>query len=144
MIGAFTTLVQFRKKLFKDASTFRSCRGCLDRSAKENSTVVAVYCFMPDHVHLVAWGRCLDADLWKFMFSFKQYSGWWLRCNRSRFRWHRDYWDHLVRDDRDLKKQILYVLENPVRAGLVEDWRDYPFTGSIGISLDEVLAEVGL
>ena len=78
------------------------------------------------------------------MFSFKQYSGWWLRCNRPKFRWHSDYWDHLVRDDRDLKKQILYVLENPVRAGLVEDWRDYPYTGSIGISLDEVLAQVGL
>jgi hypothetical protein len=33
----------------------------------------------------------------------------------------------------DIQAAITYVLENPVRAGLVEAWEDYPWSGGKGV-----------
>jgi REP element-mobilizing transposase RayT len=41
--------------------------------------------------------------------------------------WQPQYHDHAIRKDEDLNEVVLYTLHNPVRAGLVKDFRDYPF-----------------
>lgn len=41
--------------------------------------------------------------------------------------WQRPYHDHAVRREEDLNAVIGYLLNNPVRAGLVEGSHDYPF-----------------
>ncbi len=35
--------------------------------------------------------------------------------------------------------QVRYILDNPVRRGLVSSWEKYPFKGSIGCKLEDVL-----
>lgn len=52
-------------------------------------------------------------------------------------RWQKDFYDHIIRDERELHRQIKYVLENPVRKGMVSDGRRYPFKGSTIFNLDE-------
>ena len=42
--------------------------------------------------------------------------------NRSGEFWHHESYDHVVRDSQELKRIVNYVLNNPVKAGLV----DYP------------------
>jgi len=44
--------------------------------------------------------------------------------------WQPGYWDHIVRRDEGLYQALKYILSNPVRAGLVENWWDYPWLGS--------------
>jgi len=39
--------------------------------------------------------------------------------------WDAESYDHFVRDDAELSRIINYVLNNPVKAGLVKDWRDW-------------------
>jgi REP element-mobilizing transposase RayT len=41
--------------------------------------------------------------------------------------WQAQYFEHAVRRDEDLNEIVLYMLNNPVRAGLVQDFHDYPF-----------------
>ena len=41
--------------------------------------------------------------------------------------WQDGYHDHGLRDNDDYKARIRYVLQNPVRAGLVWKVGDYPF-----------------
>ncbi|MEE4266300.1 MAG: hypothetical protein V2I56_26670, partial [Desulfobacteraceae bacterium] len=41
--------------------------------------------------------------------------------------WQRHYHDHAVRQAEDLHSMVIYVLHNPVRAGLINDFHDYPF-----------------
>ncbi|MFZ2089614.1 MAG: hypothetical protein WAU47_13665, partial [Desulfobaccales bacterium] len=53
--------------------------------------------------------------------------------------WQKDFFDHILRKDESLPVVIRYVLENPVRKGLVSDWRDYPFKGAISCNLDDVM-----
>ena len=47
------------------------------------------------------------------------------------FFWQPSFWDHFVRRDEGLRAAVEYVLANPVRRGLAQDWRDYQFSGSL-------------
>jgi hypothetical protein len=58
--------------------------------------------------------------------------------NRFGVSWQKDFFDHILRKDESLPSVIRYILENPVRKGLVSDWRDYTFKGAIGCNLDDV------
>ena len=42
--------------------------------------------------------------------------------------WQSESYDHVVRNDVELKRIIAYVLNNPVKAGLVENWQDWPYS----------------
>jgi putative transposase len=42
--------------------------------------------------------------------------------------WQRRYWEHLIRDDGDYSRHVDYCYYNPVRHGLVERVRDWPFS----------------
>ena len=52
--------------------------------------------------------------------------------------WQTSFWDHFFRGDERLDHVVEYVLNNPVRAGLVERWCDYPFSGSSVFELADV------
>jgi REP element-mobilizing transposase RayT len=45
------------------------------RAGSEGQFALTAYCFMPDHVHLIASGLAEDADGKKFIARGKQYSG---------------------------------------------------------------------
>ncbi|MEK6566236.1 MAG: transposase, partial [Bacteroidota bacterium] len=81
------------------------------------------YLFMPDHCHLLLNGDHESSDVLKVVKRFKQQTGYWLSRNHSSIRWQKDFYDHIVSEEEDLEKHIRYVLENPVRMGLVEDWK---------------------
>ena len=39
--------------------------------------------------------------------------------------WQEESFDHVLRSSEGLDAKIEYVLQNPVRRGLVNDWREY-------------------
>jgi REP element-mobilizing transposase RayT len=41
----------------------------------------------------------------------------------------RQYFDHLIRNEQDFYETIWYIRLNPVKAKLVEDWREWPYYG---------------
>jgi len=41
--------------------------------------------------------------------------------------WQEQYHDHAIRKDEVLADVITYCLNNPVRAGLVRDFHEYPY-----------------
>jgi len=63
------------------------------------------------------------------MKHFKQLTSFRYKQANGIERWQKSYFDHVVRKDEDLARQAFYIADNPVRKGLVEDWRDYPLTG---------------
>ena len=84
---------------------------------------ILAWCLMPNHVHVVFTAHS-GSTLAEILHSWKSFSA--SRANRLLGRtgpfWQREYYDHLVRDDRDLERVVQYVLDNPAKAGLV-DWR---------------------
>jgi len=109
----------------------------LQEVASRFKFALIAYCFMPDHLHLLLVGD-ETSSLKSFVKIFKQRSGF---CFRRQFNiplWQPSYYDHVLRREESLKKVARYILENPVRKGLVTDFKEYPFLGSMVFDLSEL------
>src|SRR5262245_10650547 len=99
---------------------------------------ISAYCFMPDHVHVLAIGEELDSDLEAFVARMKQKSGFDFKKGHRVSLWQDGYYDRILRNDEQTIVVARYILDNPVRAGLVRDFRDYPFSGSNRYTMEEL------
>jgi len=45
--------------------------------------------------------------------------------------WQPSFYDHVLRNDEDLPAVARYILNNPVRKGLVDHYTEYVFSGSL-------------
>jgi len=106
---------------------------------EKTSCIVPVYCFMPDHQHLIVTGTQGDSDIWRVIVSYKQKTGFWMSTNKPEMRWQKDFYDHIIRVNKDVATQVRYILDNPVRKGLVSSCEEYPFKCAIGCKLEDVL-----
>jgi REP element-mobilizing transposase RayT len=88
------------------------------------------YCLMPNHVHAVV---SLSQDAPPLADTLQRIKGYTaLQANKLLGRtgqfWQRETYDHLVRSGEEMTRIIVYVLNNPVKAGLVESWEQWPYT----------------
>lgn len=105
--------------------------------AHSRKTAIRVYgyCVMPDHVHMVI-APSATCDIVTFVGQFKSLTlrrAWRLGVKGSF--WQTSFWDHFLREEEASKEVVLYVLNNPTRAGLVEHRREYPCSGSLALDL---------
>jgi putative transposase len=113
--------------------------GILTSAVANAGCIVPVYCFMPDHQHLIITGTRDGSDIRKVIINYKQKTGFWLSVNKNNIKWQKDFYDHVIRRHEDLATQVKYILDNPVRKGLVSSWREYPYKGSIGCKMEDIL-----
>lgn len=81
---------------------------------------------MPDHVHLLLTPQP-GVNIPRIMKGMKgslarQIN---LLCNSFGSLWQADWHDRIMRDDTELNEKLQYMLNNPVKAGLVEDGWTY-------------------
>jgi putative transposase len=102
------------------------------------------YCVMPNHVHMVFSplpdpNRISDStmsaeeaerSLSSIMHSLKTYTAH--EANRLLTRegqfWERENYDHMVRDEAEWLRTLAYVVNNPVKARLARDWREWRYS----------------
>ena len=91
---------------------------------------VHAYCGMPDHVHIFATVCTQGGDFEKFMRGFKSEASRLINKAKSkethRFQWQRSCWDTFTPRREDVRREIEYMLGNPVRKGLcdrIDEWR---------------------
>jgi len=94
---------------------------------------------MPDHGHMLIEGIAADSDLLKFIRMFRQRSGRFFRRQFGRYLWQEDFFDRFVRSEEATPTVVAYIIANPLRAGLCNDVRDYPFVGSGRFTLGELV-----
>ena len=133
----FTT--HHRRKLFEDSAVVDLVLQHILHSAARCEFAILAYCLMPDHVHLFVKGQADDSDLRAFVKLAKQTSGYaYSQARRGRL-WQASFYDRALRDDEGDLFYIAYILRNPVAAGLVGSWRDYPFLGSATGRLEDLV-----
>lgn len=126
----FLTVVTRRRLLIlSDRSAVKLVLQALDRSLSRYGFTLYAYCFMPDHLHLLVSGN-RSHSLKGFMQHFKQLSGYAYKQVFGQPLWQTSYYDRTLRSDEDLLTTARYIWGNPVRAGLVDDARDYKSFGS--------------
>ena len=84
---------------------------------------------MPNHVHMVVVLSADSASLTNTLQRLKSYTATQANklLDRTGAFWQPESYDHLVRPG-ELERIIRYVLENPVKAGLVDEWQKWPYT----------------
>jgi REP-associated tyrosine transposase len=81
---------------------------------------------LPDHLHLLLRAPVdISAIMQKLKLRFAR------RCGRDGAVWQRRFWDHVIRDEADLRRHVDYIHYNPVRHGLVTSagsyaWSSFP------------------
>jgi len=134
---AFTVCIKDKQKLFVSDEIIGIFERKLIDSLQKYKCSAHVYLFMPDHLHLILEGNEDNSNVKMCIELFKQKTGYWLSKNLSKFKWQKDYYDHVIRNDEDILNQIRYILNNPVRATLVEGWKNYLYKGSTIYNLDK-------
>jgi putative transposase len=94
-----------------------------------NQYKLICYCIMPNHVHIVFTLLPGNKGISKIMQSIKRVSAKKsnILLNKSGSFWQEESYDRFVRDDKELFFTVNYVIENPVKAGLVSDWREWRY-----------------
>ena len=121
-----------RKRIFVEPAPFTTAHAQILRTSDEDAFAVLAHCYMPDHVHLVLEGKSESSDLRRFVKVSKQRVDYVFRTQLSiRTTWQEGYYERVLRSDEATDAVVRYVLENPVRAGLVERAEDYPYSGAM-------------
>ena len=102
---------------------------------RKHSFKMLAICVMPDHIHAI----------WELPYGDADFSSRWSRiksgfsrgqpaaertarkiAKREKGIWQRRFWEHQIRDERDLQRHIDYVHHNPVKHGWVNQVVDWP------------------
>jgi REP element-mobilizing transposase RayT len=87
------------------------------------------YCLMPDHLHVLLSPADSGIGIGVWLQRFKSYTGHeYARLGGQPPLWQRSAFDHICRQEETAEKLLTYIVNNPVRAGLVERWQDWPWT----------------
>jgi putative transposase len=73
---------------------------------------------MPDHLHLLT---SFPEEVAPPVRAWKHWTG-----RNIGVEWQRDFFDHRLRHDEKVSEIADYILQNPVRAALVTEWKAWP------------------
>ena len=100
---------------------------------------LSAFCILPDHMHIILWPG--EKGLSKFMQSFKSNSSKEITLRivpqlgrgvpateKGNIRWQNGFHDERLRNAEQRTNALRYVTLNPVKHGLVESIKDWPWT----------------
>jgi|GEM_PF-706082 len=127
---AVTLCVKPRRRAFVTSPLNGYLVGEMKRLQDEGLWGVLLYCIMPDHVHLVV--NPGPAGLSEAVRRFKgRTATWWRESGDGTHLWQDGYFDHRIRGAKGFEEKCQYVLQNPVRSGLVARPEEHPWSGSL-------------
>ncbi len=113
-----------------------------------NKEQYELYCFcvMPNHVHiLIKPQEKKNGTFYSFAEILKGHKGSTAReanknLNRTGSFWHKESYDHLVRSQLEFEDTVWYIVNNPVKAHLIDDYRKWKHT----LVAENIKKEMGL
>jgi putative transposase len=122
-----TTVTKDREKLFLHPGAARVVMDALKWLSENGHIALIAAVLMPDHLHFVS--ELKQRSLSKVMHSLKSFTANEINksLNRNGQVWERQYYEQGIRDEKMLMEKVEYCLTNPVRKGLVDDFRKYEY-----------------
>jgi putative transposase len=139
----FFTVVTYNRRRFLTDDLARAClRRAWRKVRGARPFEVVALCLLPDHLHC----------LWRLPENDNDFSTRWLlikkdftrhyleaggresiqsrsrQHKRERGFWQRRFWEHQIRDERDLARHIDYIHYNPLKHGLVTVVENWPWS----------------
>jgi len=129
----FFTLVTFQRlPIFSTEERANALRMAFGRVMKIRPFTIEAIVVLPDHLHCI----------WKLPDGDADFSGRWREIKKATSRiintrtnsrnermvWQKRFWEHLIRDERDLHRHMDYIYYNPVKHGLAKRPGDWPWS----------------
>lgn len=142
----FTVVANNRIKILNHAENTQLLRESFKKIMKNHPFRIEAFVLLPDHLHCIWSLPDQDSDFstrWRLIkshFSRKcNLVGWGeernpTKANASRLKkkekpvWQRRFWEHLIRNNDDLKQHIDYIHYNPVKHNLVKAPKDWQYS----------------
>ena len=123
-----TSVTRDHRQIFRDSDNVAILVKALGFYQRRGDLRLLGYVVMPDHIHLMivpTGGTVSDV-----MRNIKAYTGNAIRqrIGTESDVWQDSFYDHLVEDERDFQVRLGYMHENPLRSGIVEDLKAYPYS----------------
>lgn len=133
-----------RQQTFFEDADYVLYRDLLAQSAQKAGAQIWCYCLMPNHVHVIIVPSDEDGLRRTFADAHRRYTGF----INARHRWTGHLWQGrfgaVAMDEAHLAAAVRYVSLNPVRARLVAQARDWPWSSVAAhlAGLDDTLVTV--
>jgi putative transposase len=138
----FTLVTYHRRPILTDELARSHLREVLRTEQAARPFQITAIVLLPDHLHTVWTLPQGDVSYSRRWSSVKEaFTRHYLKsggnegpvsavrtARRERGVWQRRFWEHTIRDEDDLKRCVDYIHWNPVKHGLVERVRDYPWS----------------
>lgn len=127
-----TTVTTGRVTLFSDIRCGRLVVTEMRRLHDEDLLQSLAWVLMPDHLHwLFQLGAVADLPATMKLFKARSARSLNQYLHRTGSIWQKAYYDHALRRDEDVPKVARYIIENPLRAGLVSNIGEYSLWDSM-------------
>lgn len=139
----FFTVVTYRRRAFLcDEDVRTALREAILKVSGQYLFQIDAWVLLPDHLHAI-WtlppGDARFALRWQqikrhvtLCCGERLQKAEWMNDSKIKHRestlWQRRYWEHQIRDDVDYQHHMDYLHYNPVKHGLVERVRDWPYS----------------
>ena len=127
----WTLAIRHREQGWLDERFHSQFRELMLHTATREGLTCPTYCLMPDHLHLIWMGLRLDSDQLNAVTFLRTHLEKHLGTRRFQHQAH----DHVLKQEERQQNAFArvanYILENPLRAELVEDPKEWTFSGAI-------------
>jgi putative transposase len=121
-----------RQPIFASTPDYETLLGLLEEFAKKFAVAIHAYVLMSNHLHLLATPSTADGVPQMMQALGRSYVRYFnARQGRTGTLWEGRYKSNLVQAERYLLACMVYIDLNPVRAGLVADPADYPWSSHL-------------
>lgn len=134
-ICSLTICTLHRAPLFQDRAFAADCIDLLISRAKDVEIRLHAYCLMPDHLHLLI-SPSERKSIIDFVREFKSLSTRmsWPQGFKGKI-WQEGFYDHFLRCEESVEVTARYIVDNPIRKGIVQEGEVYPHCGSLEYDL---------
>jgi len=138
----FTVVCYRRRKILVGELARNYLRRAFEKVRSKRYFKTIAFCLLPEHLHCIWKLPEGDADFsirWSLI--KRDFTTNYLKEGEDEFTqtdsrlkhrhrgiWQKRFWEHQIRDERDLQSRIDYIHYNPVKHGLVKDVRDWPWS----------------
>jgi len=137
----FTLVTEHRRQLFREPEAADLLLEAVEKVRSRHPFEIDAYVILPDHLHAV-WtlpeGDTNFSTRWRlikeaFTRAYIRTHGVLERSESRRSKgeqgiWQRRFWEHAIRNEADFAAHLDYIHINPVKHGLVNAPRDWPYS----------------
>ena len=121
-----------RREIWDNSEFFEALKLAIEKLEERELWFVYAVVVMPDHLHLLASPmQDRDQEVGDLSGALKRWTNG--AASDGKWEWQSGCFDRLLRREENTDEKWEYMRENPVRAGLVERWEEWPW----GIGLRE-------